>query len=118
MLTEYKDICVICGRPKEHTHHLIFGWGMRKLCDDDKITCPLCEKCHEEIHNSGVAGGLSKIVGQLLFEMDLVKKVFRKIWHENSLGNAMEGVICESKMYYLRSGIRKNYTFLVLLKTM
>lgn len=74
MLTEYKDICVICGRPKEHTHHLIFGWGMRKLCDEDKITCPLCEKCHEEIHNSGVAGGLSKIVGQLLFEMDLVKK--------------------------------------------
>jgi hypothetical protein len=47
---------------------------MRKLCDDDKITCPLCEKCHEEIHNSGVAGGLSKIIGQLLFEMELVKK--------------------------------------------
>jgi hypothetical protein len=74
MLTEYKDICVICGKPKEHTHHLIFGWSNRKLCDEDKITAPLCEKCHSEIHNNGVASGLSKIVGQLLFEMELVKK--------------------------------------------
>jgi hypothetical protein len=30
--------------------------------------------CHSEIHNNGVASGLSKIVGQLLFEMELVKK--------------------------------------------
>lgn len=74
MLTEYDNICVICGKPKQHIHHLVFGFGLRALADEDKLTTPICEKCHSEIHASGVAGGLSKIVGQLLFEMDLVKK--------------------------------------------
>jgi hypothetical protein len=34
----------------------------------------LCRMCHEEIHNNGVASGLSKIVGQLLFEIDHVQQ--------------------------------------------
>jgi ribosomal protein S14 len=74
MLTKYNNICVICGRPKQDIHHLVFGRGLRELADEDNLTAPLCRMCHDEIHNNGVASGLSKIVGQLLFEMEQVKK--------------------------------------------
>lgn len=74
MLTEYNDICVICGRPKEDIHHLVFGRGLRPLATEDELLTPICRDCHDTIHKNGVAGGLSKIIGQLLFEMDLVKK--------------------------------------------
>ena len=74
MVTEYKDICAICGRPKEETHHLVFGRGKRNLADEDGLTIPLCSKCHSLIHQEGVAGALSKIVGQLWYELNLVNK--------------------------------------------
>lgn len=74
MLTEYKDICVICGKPKNDIHHLVFGRGIKPLADEDGLVTPICRNCHDGIHQNGVASGLSKIVGQLLFEMDLVKK--------------------------------------------
>ena len=74
MLTEYTNICAICGKPKEEIHHLVFGRGLRPLADADGLTIPLCRGCHEAIHQNGAAGSLSKIVGQILFEMDLVKK--------------------------------------------
>jgi ribosomal protein S14 len=74
MLTKYNNICVICGRPKQDIHHLVFGRGLRELADEDNLTAPLCRMCHDEIHNNGVASGLSKIVGQLLFEIDHVQQ--------------------------------------------
>lgn len=74
MLTNYDNICVICGKPKQHIHHLVFGVGLRVLADEDKLITPICEECHSEIHNNGVASGLSKIIGQLVYEMELVKK--------------------------------------------
>ncbi len=73
MVTEYKDICAICGKPKEHRHHLVYGRGIRPLADEDDLTMPLCGECHSMIH-SGIAGVLSKIIGQLLYELNLVKK--------------------------------------------
>lgn len=72
MLTEYKDICLICGRPKQEIHHLVFGRGMRELAEGDNLTAPLCGKCHKELHYNGIAGAESKIIGQLVYEMDLV----------------------------------------------
>lgn len=74
MITEYKDICLICGRPKNETHHLVYGRGMREIADDDGLTVALCSNCHKEIHANGVAGKLSKIVGQLAFEIDRVEQ--------------------------------------------
>ena len=80
MITEYKDICVVCGRPKEETHHLVFGRGMRKLADEDGLVIPLCNSCHDVLHECGVAGALSKIIGQLQWENehDGSREDFRK----------------------------------------
>lgn len=45
------NFCYICGKPKEHIHHVIFG-SKRQLADQDGLTVPLCSSCHNAIHNS------------------------------------------------------------------
>ena len=67
MITEYANYCILCGRPKEHIHHCVFGVAKRKLADQDGLTMPLCDSCHRAIHQ-GKMQTLSKIIGQLLYE--------------------------------------------------
>lgn len=62
-------LCEICGkRMASETHHLIYGKGIRNLCDDDSIILELCQECHKEIHYNANAGHLSKMLGQALWE--------------------------------------------------
>lgn len=70
MITKYGQYCICCGKPKEDTHHLVFGTGNRKLADRWNLTCPVCRSCHEQIHGNVMAEKLSKIAGQLLFEKE------------------------------------------------
>lgn len=81
MVTEYNNICAICGKPKECTHHLVFGRGLRELADEDGLTLPMCNNCHnmatsqlDRIHGNPMAEHLSKMVGQLAFEMSYCSK--------------------------------------------
>ena len=84
MITEYKDICLICGKPKEETHHLVFGRGLRELADEDKLTIPMCNRCHKALHYNGLSANLSKIIGQLEFEIEQVKQgVPQEVAREN-----------------------------------
>lgn len=98
-ITEYDNICAICGRPAECTHHCVFGNGLRKLAEIDSLTIPLCNRCHnmgmlsEKIHGNSCAEALSKMVGQLAWEKDYyrqkasktdtdeAREEFRKIYH-------------------------------------
>ena len=73
MITEYTEICVLCGRPKDDTHHLLNG-NNRQTCDADNITIPLCRKCHNEIHKNATCEKLCKIIGQLAWEKDYYKE--------------------------------------------
>lgn len=74
ILTEYTEYCLFCGRPTTATHHLLFGRGIRPLCDKDKLTIPICDGCHnmgnklERIHDNSMAEKMSKIIGQLAYE--------------------------------------------------
>ena len=69
MITNYTDYCILCGRPKEHTHHLVWGNSKRQLADADGLTVPLCERCHNMMHHSTKQMQvMSHIVGQLYFE--------------------------------------------------
>lgn len=75
IVTKYKDICIVCGRPAECTHHLIFGYGgRRKKADEDGLTIPVCNRHHnmgnitECIHDNPAAEAMSKIAGQLAWE--------------------------------------------------
>lgn len=73
MLTEYQTLCFICDAPASEIHHLVFGLGLRELADEDGLYVPVCHDCHEEIHsgrNSAKISHLSKIVGQLQWEME------------------------------------------------
>lgn len=37
-ITDYQNYCLLCGKPKDASHHLIFGTSHRKLADEDAIT--------------------------------------------------------------------------------
>lgn len=72
MITEYKDICIICGKPSECVHHLIFGMAKRDLADQDGLTMPMCNSCHNmgryRLHDNPMAESLSKMLGQAIWE--------------------------------------------------
>lgn len=78
IVTEYPDICCICGRIAEAEHHLIFG-NLRQLADTDGITVGICHEHHtgpgralDRIHDNPAAESLSKIAGQLAWEKHAV----------------------------------------------
>lgn len=68
MITEFKELCIICNRPATEVHHLIYGQGMRAKADADGITAPVCRECHADIHAGDPAAHLSRIIGQLAWE--------------------------------------------------
>jgi len=63
-------ICDVCGkRMAVETHHLIFGRGIRNLCDEEGVAMiAVCRECHHQIHYNPVAEHLSKMLGQALTE--------------------------------------------------
>ena len=69
-ITDYSKNCSLCGTPSTEIHHLLFGTSGRKLADQDQIYIPVCRKCHEEIHANSTASRLSKILGQVCWEMN------------------------------------------------
>lgn len=69
------------GKTTTTKYHLIFGVSNRKLADQDKLTLPLCDLCHnmagkpaERIHGNSAAEKLSKMLGQALWELNEVSK--------------------------------------------
>lgn len=87
ILSEYNEkgmICPLCERnTATELHHLIFGrTGERDLADKDGILLNICHECHENIHHNpyfcGQATGMSKIIGQLAYEKEMVSKGMSK----------------------------------------
>lgn len=78
IVTEYSQVCVFCGRPREAYHHLLMGNGMRQLAEEDGIKIPVCHNCHnagkvlERIHDNPMGEAMSKIAGQLAWEKHVV----------------------------------------------
>ena len=77
ILTEYTELSAFSARPKECTHHLIYGKGLRELADRDGLTIPLCNDEHNIcrdgdatrlIHGNVAAEKLSKMLGQEAWE--------------------------------------------------
>lgn len=76
-VTEERQICILCGwRFAQHTHHLICGTSGRKFSDKYGLTVPLCAICHNELHKSGVAVMLSKMLGQAIWEKNYYKDLY------------------------------------------
>ena len=76
IITEFEDISAFSGRPREAYHHVIFGSGLRKLANEDRLILPLTHSEHnmgtstECIHGNPAAEKLSKMVGQLAWEKE------------------------------------------------
>ena len=78
IITEYTNISVISGLPKECTHHCIFGNGRHKLADKDGLTIPMTHAEHNTgkyaLHENSTAEMLSKILGQLAWEKEYISQ--------------------------------------------
>ena len=67
IVTDYPEICFICGRPSEAEHHLVFGTAGRELSEKDGLKVPVCNNCHNmgeilmRIHGNPMAERMSKI---------------------------------------------------------
>lgn len=76
IVTDYSEICIVCGRQAEAEHHLIFGTAGRELSEKDGLKVPICNNCHNmgdklhRIHDNPMAERLSKMLGQLAWEKD------------------------------------------------
>lgn len=84
VITNYENISVISGQPRECRHHLIFGQGKREKAEADGLWIPLTNKEHnmatyrfEQIHGNPRAEYLSKLAGQLAFEKEFYR---RQLW--------------------------------------
>jgi len=82
-------ICEICGAPAECEHHLIFGMGMRKLADQDELTIKMCNSCHNmsndidcKIHDNPMAEKLSKMLGQVIWEIRYIDDRYEAVTGE------------------------------------
>ena len=100
IVTRYNSNCLFCGRPVEATHHLIEGTSKRKQSDQDGLTIPCCNDCHNmgelprRIHGNLMAEVMSKMIGQLAWEKRAVsegqteeeaRESFRKRYGESYL---------------------------------
>ena len=92
IVTEYENICIICGRAAEAEHHLIFGTAGRNLSEKYGLKVPICNGCHtlnekcRRIHDNPMAERLSKMLGQAVFEANVGSRDdFRKIFGRSYL---------------------------------
>ena len=92
IVTEYENICIICGRAAEAEHHLIFGTAGRNLSEKYGLKVPICNGCHtlnekcRRIHDNPIAEKLSKMLGQAIFEAKVGSRDdFRKIFGRSYL---------------------------------
>lgn len=82
IITEYETLCLICNKPAQCTHHVICGTSDRRLADEDGLTIPLCNSCHNMSNNSmhlnQSMNVLGHIIGQLAFEKEMVSQGMSK----------------------------------------
>lgn len=89
ILADNMDFCFFCGRPAECTHHLIFGSINRQKADEDGLTIPACNRCHnmgrisERIHENIMAEKMSKMLGQMAWEKQKVTEGYSPVEAHN-----------------------------------
>ena len=111
MITKYEGYCIICNKPTKTTHHLLFGKGIRELCDADGIVAPCCDNCHNmngksSIHGNSVSEALSKIAGQLAWEK---KYIVNEIEWEKKYRSAGMNLPFDNIEDEAREAFRKRY---------
>lgn len=75
------DKCFFCGDTATEEHHLIFGTSGRAFSEKYGLKVGICPKCHTRseyvtcrIHDNVKAEQLSKMLGQAIFEREMIKQ--------------------------------------------
>lgn len=76
IVTRFENYSAFSAKPAECQHHLIFGYGLHELADEDGLTIGLLHREHNlsptgtinQIHENPAAEKLSKMCGQLAWE--------------------------------------------------
>ena len=76
------DKCYICGRYPQHVHHMLHG-SYRKMADKYGLTCHLCYKCHNDLHDKGLKDRELQEVAQEAFEKKYGHDEFMRIFGKN-----------------------------------
>lgn len=85
IITDYMEISAFSGKPAESTHHCVFGSGLRRLADQDRLIIGLTHDEHnmgeliERIHGNPAAEKLSKMVGQLAWERHWIAERLKQL---------------------------------------
>lgn len=96
IVTEYTDYCMICGKPREEMHHMLYGSGKHKLADKDKLLMPLCGDHHNSsnmsIHHNKEMKALSQMLAQAIWERNWIANHCNSDYHtaESDLKDARE----------------------------
>lgn len=118
IVTDYSEICFICGKPSEAEHHLVFGTSGRELSEKDGLKVPVCNQCHnmgelvKRIHGNPVAEKLSKIIGQLAWEKEyaIQKTVYlARIIDEDKQENNLKQIIYKGSREAFRNRYGRSY---------
>lgn len=71
---------------------MIFGTATRQLCEEDGLTVPVCNACHNmgsqlsRIHDNPMAEKLSKMLGQAIYESRIgTREEFRRRYGKSYL---------------------------------
>lgn len=85
----------MCGSYRNlETHHVIYGYGNRKLSDRYGLTVPLCHFCHNEppngVHFNTENDLKLKRLAQVAFEHEYPDKDFKEIFGRNYLYEDIE----------------------------
>ena len=72
IITKWINYCFICGKPREHIHHALYGPGKLNLADQDHLLLPLCMYHHEDskngVHNNAGMKALSQALAQACWQ--------------------------------------------------
>lgn len=52
ILTDNLEQCYLCGSRKQHLHEIYYGTKHRSLSMQYGCVIPLCQRCHNQVHNN------------------------------------------------------------------
>ena len=84
ILTNNLNVCVVCGKPKQHIHEIYFGKNRRNSMIYG-FCIPLCLNCHNRIHNNIELDLKYKQLCQKEYEKDHSRDDFMNIIKRNYL---------------------------------
>lgn len=82
LFTSNLDVCIVCGKPKEHLHEVFFG-ANRQVSIKYGLVIPICSKYHRMIHNDAILQDMWHVRGQEIFEMIYPELDFVSIFGQN-----------------------------------